>query len=67
MNVVSFPDASVFPLLGNHRAAVGAAGVEDRIGPPDGVMHLRRDQEVAADSKPSLLAEPSSAADNRLS
>jgi hypothetical protein len=29
------------PQLGDHRGAVKPAGVEDRIGLPDGVLHLR--------------------------
>src|SRR6516165_438681 len=28
------------PQLGDHRAAVGAPGVQDRVGAPDGVLHL---------------------------
>src|SRR5688572_6710992 len=42
------------PDLGDHRGAAGAAGVQDRVGAADGVLHLR------------VLAEPAGPAARRL-
>ena len=42
------------PQLGDHRVAIDASGIEDRIGAPDRVLHLR------------IVAQPAGAAARRL-
>src|SRR5207302_1834560 len=44
------------PDLGDLRAAVGTPGVEDRIGPADGVLHLRIVAEQSGGTAARLLA-----------
>src|SRR5262245_943026 len=51
-----FAGSERVPQLGDHRAAVGAAGVEDRIGPPDSVLHLRAVAEQPSRAAVRLLA-----------
>src|SRR5439155_15717766 len=44
------------PYLGDLRAAVGAPGIEDRIGPADRVLHLRVVAEQTSGAAARLLA-----------